>query len=253
MNRPYTGRWALPPTVRSNPDRIRVARHEASHAIAALACGGRATRIWFTLNGGCAETECSDPWHRCIIAASGPASDQHFGWRRSTSDDPNIVAYARGVDSDNPEIAWDAAAKAACETIKRHEDAILYLARHLFDSPNGEMSEQEILFLTARFRPFGPVPDPPIPARLRRLFARWSLEKPADADLVYVRTDGYLIPPRQKRAADNKLIVWGAGGLIVGHLIELPSGRFRAYDLNGRSLGIFEDSTAGSKALARAG
>ena len=25
MNRPYTGRWALPPTVRSNPDRIRVA------------------------------------------------------------------------------------------------------------------------------------------------------------------------------------------------------------------------------------
>ena len=234
------------------PDRrMAFCKHEAAHALAALACGGRALKIWLLPSdwGGRARTQTSDPWHDLIVFCAGPAADEHFGWPRSDSDNFNIVTYARRVDSDQPGRAWLAAARAADDIIKENTHAIVCLGRHLYYSPNGELDEDEINRLISRFRPFSRVPEPPVPERIKRLFARRAIS--SDGEQLLYRTDGYLrplAPAPAHRPAPEERIVRGPRG-IIGRLVRTADGRFRALDNNGRCYGIFDDTTSGCKAL----
>jgi hypothetical protein len=121
-----------PPTVRSDPGRIRVARHEAAHAVVAKALEVDVDRIWLEPGStggwrGWCKHRAIDPWHKCLITAAGPIADEWFYRRIVDLQDPtsldarDLVALAPLVDSDDPERVIDCAIMDAYWMVRRNE------------------------------------------------------------------------------------------------------------------------------------
>ena len=194
------------------------AGHESAHAVAAMCCGGRARKIWFTERGAWCQTVISrDPWHQAIIDLAGPMNDFYFnGWRHGiTTDDRNaanaILSFWLVEDLGR---VLDLAEGAAMEIVKRHRLAIDTLAKAFFDSASGELHEDEIERCLRGFK-FQPPPEAPTPtsACLREFF---------------IRAGPWLD--------------------VVGR-IEQRGAQWLAYTMDGRCRGVFADRMSASRAV----
>jgi hypothetical protein len=162
----------------------------------------------------------------------------------------HLVALAPLVDSDDPASVIDRAIDEAYWMVRKNEIAILELGRHLHDAPESHLNARQIDFRLARFFPyFGPAPEAPIPERIKRCLARRAVA--SNGEQLLYRTDGYLrapVPARAQQAVPEERIVRGPRG-IIGRLVKMADGRFRAFDNDGRCYGIFDDITSGCKAV----
>ena len=203
---------------------MATALHEAAHAIAALCCNGRVTRMMLNGDGGEVPHGHEGFWDEAVVCAAGPVSDIHFGRARDriSSDQVDLLAAARKVDPGNTEAICMAAEVAARAIVVENEKAIQVLARALWEV--GELDEREIEAVVAGFAPFHPPPPPPMSADWARALS------------------GVVEPP-------VRYYVRGRSGDLIGHVEQLRAGQWTAYDLHGGTHGSYSSSNAATRAL----
>jgi hypothetical protein len=151
-----------------NPSRWQVAVHEAAHAVAFLAAGGKVPRVYLTSDSGglCEARGITNRFHEAVAIMAGEAMDTYTSAPRQhapdTVDMKNAETLAREVDSTNWQAVKDAAWFAAGAFVAVYQVRIERLAIELYD--RGELASDEVEELVGpmprmRYRP-KPKPEP---------------------------------------------------------------------------------------------
>lgn len=156
---------------------LAIAKHEASHALAAYACGGTVNRMWFGTRGAawCRTANIADCWLSAVVSSAGPEADRYFGNppRTATTDDYDAArAVLQFYRQDDLDTVLDAAEAAARAIITQNLDAVEALAFRFFNAPAGELFQDDIEAVIDAFQPFEPPPPAPMPIAWAQVLAR---------------------------------------------------------------------------------